>query len=124
VERVVAVLVKPDAKQGELVGALTPVVNRLVTQFKAAQQRFQIAREQKNEHDRHEAWNEMEALILFKADMGSFLRVYTFLSQIFDYENTDIEKRFLFYKVLLPLLDFRSQRETIDFSSVVMTHMR
>jgi len=64
----------------------------------------------------------MEALQLFKRDMASFLRVYTFLSQIFDYGNTDIEKRFLFYKALLPLLDFQRERETIDLSNVVLTH--
>jgi len=50
------------------------------------------------------------------------LRVYTFLSQIFDYGNTEIEKRFIFYKVLWPLLDFSSERTTIDFSQVVLTH--
>ena len=107
VERVVAVLLRPDAKQGELVGALTPTVNRLTNQFKAAKQRFQIARDQKNDHDQKEAWDEMEALQLFRRDLANFLRVYTFLSQIFDYGNTEIEKRYLFYKVLLPLLDFR-----------------
>lgn len=122
VERVVAVLLKTDAKQGELVAALTPVVNRLTTQFKAAQERFKIARDQGNEHERKEAWDEMEALQLFKRDLASFLRVYTFLSQIFDYGNTEIEKRYLFYKVLEPLLDFRSERPVIDLSSVMLTH--
>lgn len=29
--------------------------------------------------------------------MGAFIRLYAFLSQIFDYGNTDIEKRFLFF---------------------------
>lgn len=122
VERVVGVLLRPDGKQGELVAALTPVVNRLTTQFKAARQRFQIAKDQANEHDRREAWDEMEALQLFKRDLSGFVRVYTFLSQIFDYQNTDIEKRYLFYKVLEPLLDFRSERPLIDLSSVVLTH--
>jgi type I restriction enzyme R subunit len=101
---------------------LTPVVNRLTTQFKAAQQRFQVAKDQGNEHDKKEAWDEMEALQLFKRDLSGFVRVYTFLSQIFDYQNTDIEKRFLFYKVLEPLLDFRSERPVIDLSSVLLTH--
>ena len=122
VERVATVLMKPTPKQGEVAGALEPVRERLTNQFKAAQQRFQIAREQDNEHDRKEAWDEMEALQLFKRDMAGFLRVYTFLSQIFDYQNTDIEKRYLFYKLLLPLLDFRSERPQIDLSEVVLTH--
>jgi type I restriction enzyme R subunit len=122
VERVVAVLLKPDGKQGELVGALTPVVDRLVKQFKAAQQQLRHAKEQRDEEARRDAWEEMEALQLFKRDLAGFLRVYTFLSQIFDYGNTDIEKRFLFYKVLLPLLDFERERDTIDLSKVVLTH--
>ncbi|WP_230370336.1 hypothetical protein [Paludibacterium denitrificans] len=64
----------------------------------------------------------MAALILFKQDMGAFNRLYAFLSQIFDYGNTDIEKRFLFYKRLIPLLDFGRERDTVDLSKVVLTH--
>ena len=44
-----------------------------------------------------------------KNDMGAYVRLYAFLSQMFDYGNTDIEKRFLFYKRLIPLLDFGRQ---------------
>ncbi len=64
----------------------------------------------------------MEALVLFKADMASFVRVYTFLSQIFDYGNTDIEKRFLFFKHLIRLLEFGRERQTVDLSQLVLTH--
>ncbi len=64
----------------------------------------------------------MNALILFKRDMGAFLRVYTFLSQIFDYGNTDIEKRSIFYRRLLPLLEFGRDREGVDLSKVTLTH--
>ena len=44
--------------------------------------------------------SELSALVLFKSDMGAFLRLYTFLSQVFDYGNTAIEKRAIFYKRL------------------------
>jgi len=64
----------------------------------------------------------MSALVLFKGDMGAFIRLYTFLSQIFDYGNTAIEKRAIFYKRLLPLIEFGREREGIDLSKVVMTH--
>lgn len=53
----------------------------------------------------------MNTLTLFKRDLGTFLRVYAFLSQVFDYGNTAIEKRAIFYKRLLPLLDFGRDRE-------------
>ena len=54
--------------------------------------------------------------------MGAYLRLYTFLSQIYDYGNTGIEKRAIFYKRLLPLLEFGREREGIDLSKVVLTH--
>ncbi len=68
------------------------------------------------------AQDELDALILFKGDMGAYLRLYTFLSQIFDYGNTGIEKRAIFYKRLLPLLEFGREREGVDLSKVVLTH--
>jgi type I restriction enzyme, R subunit len=43
--------------------------------------------------------------------MVSYQSVYSFLSQIFDYANTAVEKRFLFYKRLVPLLEFGRERE-------------
>ena len=62
--------------------------------------------------------------MLFKADLGAFQRMYGFLSQIFDYGNTSIEKRFIFFKRLLPLLEFGREREGIDLSKVILTHHR
>jgi type I restriction enzyme R subunit len=38
------------------------------------------------------------------------------------YGNTDIEKRAIFYRRLIPLLDFGREREGIDISKVVLTH--
>jgi type I restriction enzyme R subunit len=54
--------------------------------------------------------------------MLPYVRLYTFLSQIFDYGNTAIEKRAIFYKRLIPLLEFGREREGIDLSKVVLTH--
>ena len=54
--------------------------------------------------------------------MGTFQRVYTFLSQIFDYGNTAIESGAIFYKRLLPLLEFGRERDEIDLSKVMLTH--
>lgn len=50
------------------------------------------------------------------------MRVYAFLSQIFDYGNTAIEKRAIFFRRLLPLLEFGREREGVDLSKVVLTH--
>lgn len=122
VERVVAVELNPKAKQGDLVAALTPVADRLLKQFKQAQEKLKAARATNNQKAEEEANGEIAALILFKADMGAFQRVYAFLSQIFDYGNTAIEKRFMFYRRLIPLLEFGREREGIDLSLLKLTH--
>src|SRR5437773_2331221 len=54
--------------------------------------------------------------------MGAFQRLYTYLSQIFDYGNTAIEKRSIFYRQVLRLLEFGREREGVDLSKVVLTH--
>ena len=122
VNRVVAVELKPGARQAELVDAIAPVEDRLTKRYKAAQVALKVAQDQNNDADTKAAQDELNALILFKTDMGAFLRLYTFLSQIFDYGNTDLEKRAIFYRRLLPLLEFGREREGIDLSKVVLTH--
>lgn len=120
VDRVVEAELKGE-KQGELLKALEPVVDRLMKRYKAAQEALKAAREKQDENAIKAAQDELNALILFKGDMGAFIRLYTFLSQIFDYGNTAIEKRAIFYKRMLPLLEFGREREGIDLSKVVLT---
>ena len=122
IDRVVAVELKTGAKQSELAAALEPVVDRLHRRYKAAQDALKTARDQKNATAEETAKNELDALLLFQSDMGTFVRLYTYLSQIFDYGSTDIEKRAIFFKHLLRLLDFGREREGIDLSRVVLTH--
>ena len=122
VERVVKVELDPDGKQSELAKALEPVADRLLKKFKSAQNALSVGKELEDVTAIKEAEDELNALTLFKGDMGAFLRLYTFLSQIFDYGNTAVEKRAIFYKRLLPLLEFGRERETVDLSKVVLTH--
>lgn len=122
VDRVVAVELNPKSKQGDLVAALSPVVDRLIRRYKSAQEALKVAKAKSDEDAAKAAQDELNALILFKGDMGAFVRLYTFLSQIFDYGNTAIEKRSIFFKVLIPLLEFGREREGIDLSKVVLTH--
>ena len=122
VDRVIEAEMKPNAKQGELVAAIAPVEDRLMKRYKAAQEALKVAKDKNDKPATEAAQNELNALILFKSDMGAFLRLYTFLSQIFDYGNTAIEKRSIFYKRLLPLLEFGREREGIDLSKVTLTH--
>ena len=122
VDRLVEVELNPKAKQGNLVAALDPVQDRLIRRYKLVQDALRLAREHQDDAAATAAQDELNALVLFKSDMGAFIRLYTFLSQIFDYGNTAIEKRAIFYKRLLPLLEFGREREGIDLSKVVLTH--
>jgi type I restriction enzyme R subunit len=110
VERVVKAELNPKGTQGELSAAIEPVADRLLKRYAEAR--------------RAAATDELETLTLFKRDIGTFVRVYAFLSQIFDYGNTAVEKRSIFFKRLLPLLEFGRERETVDLSKVVLTHHR
>ena len=112
----------PAAKQGDLIAALEPVVDRLLKRFKQAQEKLQAAKAKNDTKATEEATGEINALVLFKADVGAFQRMYSFLAQIFDYGNTAIEKRFIFYRRLMPLLEFGREREGIDLSKVKLTH--
>ena len=122
VERVVAAELNPKASQAELMAAIEPVADRLLKRYKAAQTALLVAKEKKDAAAEQAAKGERDALVLFKGDLGAYLRVYSFLSQIFDYGNTAVEKRAIFFKRLLPLLDFGREREGVDLSQVVLTH--
>ncbi|MDJ0390272.1 DEAD/DEAH box helicase family protein [Roseomonas sp. E05] len=121
-ERVARVAVNPKAAQGDLDAAIGPVSNRLLTRFKQAQASARA------EPEKSRTWqaakDEMDALLLFKRDLGSYIRVYEFLGQMFDYGNTDYEKLYLFAKMLLPLLDYGREREGLDLSVLKLTHHR
>jgi type I restriction enzyme R subunit len=124
VERVVAAELNPKGTQAELLKALEPVADRLLKRYKTAREALKAARQKPDEVAAKQAQDELDALLLFKNDLGAFVRLYTFLSQIFDYGNTAIEKRAIFFKRLLPLLEFGREREGIDLSKVVLTHHR
>jgi type I restriction enzyme R subunit len=122
VDRVAAVEVDPRAKQGDLISAIEPVADRLLKRYRAAQHRLQDAVDRDDNGAVSDAQDEINALILFKNDIAAYQRMYSFLSQIFDYGSTPVEKRFLFYKRLVPLLEFGREREGVDLSKVVLTH--
>jgi type I restriction enzyme R subunit len=122
VERVVVAELDPKGTQSQLQAAIAPVADRALKRFKWLQQQLLAAQAAGNGKAEKDAKDEIEALTLFKRNLGAFLRVYSFLSQIFDYQNTDIEKRAIFFRRLLPLLDFGREREGVDLSGVKLTH--
>ena len=101
VDRVAKVELDPASTQGDLLKAIEPVVDRLMKQFAAAKKAWVEALDAGNEADAKKHKDAMDALILFRSDLGAYVRLYTFLSQIFNYENTDLEKRAIFYRRLI-----------------------
>jgi type I restriction enzyme, R subunit len=122
VDRVVAAALKPGARQGELVAALEPVVDRLTRRYRAARETLRAAEAAGDAQRADAARAEVDSIRVFRTDVGTFLRLYTYLSQIFDYGNTEIEKRWIFFRRLLPLLELGREREGIDLSRMVLTH--
>lgn len=122
VERVVRAELNPKGTQAELAAAIEPVADRLLKRHKAAREALAAARARKDATGEQAAQNEINALELFRRDIGTYGRVYAFLSQIFDYGNTALEKRAIFFKRLLPLLEFGRERSSVDLSKVVLTH--
>ncbi len=122
VDRVVEIDVNPRSTQSQLSAAIEPVAGRLLKDYKAAKTRHQAAKETDDDAAEKESKDEMDALLLFKRNIIAFLRVYSFLSQLFDYGNTAVEKRAIFFKRLLPLLEFGREREGVDLTKVKLTH--
>ncbi len=122
VNRVVEVELNPGSKQSQLQAAIEPVAKRLLQKFTNAKVALKNAKEAKDDKAAAAAKDEMDALVLFKTDMATYHRAYTFLSQIFNYANTDLEKRAIFYKHLVRLLKFGQERDEVDLSQVVLTH--
>jgi type I restriction enzyme R subunit len=124
IDRVVNVVINPKSRQKDLEAALKPVAERLLNRFTEAKEAHAAAIREKNDKAAQAAKDTMDALVLFRSDITTYQRAYTFLSQIFDYGNTDFEKRSIFFKHLVRLLKFGREREGVDLSEVVLTHHR
>ncbi|SES43337.1 type I restriction enzyme, R subunit, partial [Tranquillimonas rosea] len=122
IDRVVAIEMNPTAQQGDLAKAIEPVAKRLLDNYSSAKASWKRAVGSDDEVSAKAAKDEMAQLDLFRTDMQSYLRMYAFLSQIFDYGSTAVEKRSIFYRRLVPLLKFGREREGVDLSQVTLTH--
>ncbi|MBY5442718.1 type I restriction endonuclease subunit R [Rhizobium leguminosarum] len=122
VNRVVDAELSPRSKQSDLVAAITPVADRLLRGFRNAQERQRVAQASKDQRAEKVAKDEMDALILFRTDIGAFIRLYVFLSQVIHFGNTAVEARHIFFRRLLPLLKFGREREVVDTSGIVLSH--
>jgi type I restriction enzyme R subunit len=64
----------------------------------------------------------VEELKLFRSDLTSFIRAYDFLSQLIDYNDTGLEKRSIYYRLLVPLIRGDVVNTDLDLDGVAMTH--
>ncbi len=74
--------------------------------------------------DRWQALEEEEAH-QFRKDLGSFLRLYDFLSQIIPYNDAELEKLYVFGKNLMPRIAEHGMSSILELDSDVrLTHYR
>jgi len=100
--------VKGEKQQSLLKAVLDPVVVRFRTWIAKA----------KAENDSEE----LQRAEIFKRNVAAFVRAYSFLSQVFNYADTDVEKRALFLAGLTRLLKNDQEQIPLDVSGVRMTH--
>jgi len=68
---------------------------------------------------------EKDALEIFKKDLGTFVRFYEFMSQIVDYDDTDLERLSLYARNLRPMLrESLLDEDDVDLANVVLSHYR
>ncbi len=116
----VARLVLEGGKQSALDKVLVPVASRILQAYREARERMDPLEPDSAAYQ--QAKDRRDALQLFKKDLGNYVRLYGFLSQIFDYGNTALEKRAIFFRLLERLLTFDRELETIDLSALELTH--
>lgn len=64
----------------------------------------------------------LNELAQFRSDLDNYCKAYAFLSQIIDYDDTTMEKRYLFYRALGQYLHMEGTGVEINLNSVGLTH--
>jgi type I restriction enzyme R subunit len=95
--------------------------NALTKWITPAKSRFLVQLQQATDNGDTTA---VEELKLFRSDLGAYVRAYDFLSQIIDYDDPALEKRALFYRLLVKTIQDTVGVAGIDLSSVVMTYFK
>jgi type I restriction enzyme R subunit len=101
---------KGEKSQGLLKAVLDPVVDRYRAWVEKAKQ--------------EDDTESVERAEIFKKNVAEFVRAYGFLSQIYDYGDTDLEKRSIFFHGLTRLLKDDQDDNEIDLRDVQMTHYK
>lgn len=110
VEAFTAAFLDPRARHGAHTAPLSVAAHRFNDRYTAAVEDVDVARR--------------DELDLFRKNIGTFIRLYDFLSQIIDYGDTELEKRALFLRLLQPRLTGRVSTDPIDLSTIELTHIK
>lgn len=68
--------------------------------------------------------SEIDALDQFRKDVGTFVRLYDFMSQVVDYADTQLEKRAIFLRLLERYIRPTTVTADIDLSDVVLKKIK
>jgi type I restriction enzyme, R subunit len=109
IDAVVDVFVKRRGNNA-LSGAVAPAAHRYTAAMKAAVGAGDGSR--------------VHELVVFRKDIGTYLRLYDFLSQIVDFADTDVEKHAIFYRILATQIHLDRTAPDIDLSDVSLVHIK
>jgi len=71
-----------------------------------------------------EAQVEIERLDNFRKDVGTFVRIYDFMSQVYDYSGTGLEKLSIFLRELTGWLTPLRRSEAVDLSQITLRRVK
>jgi type I restriction enzyme R subunit len=67
---------------------------------------------------------ELDELDLFRRDLGTFIRLYDFTSQVIDYGDTDLEKRSIYYRLLERQIRPGEITQPLDLSGLELQNVK
>ena len=129
----------PNKSAAAISNICKPAVERWQNRYKEARENFKrtkllFERTKKSgdpvlianaENEMKNYKKDLDALKVFKKDLGSFTRFYEFMSQIVDYDMIELKQLSLYARHLRPMLrEEIDPEEDIDLSSVILTHYR
>ncbi len=66
----------------------------------------------------------VDELDTFRKDVGTYVRLYDFLSQIVDFGDTDVEKHAIFFRYLATQIRVEAGTPAVDLSEVQLVHIK
>jgi type I restriction enzyme R subunit len=100
--------------------SLNESINRWENEFNRAHKAGDELAKQQADHQRGEYTKEREALMLFKARLGRFVRVYSYIAQLVFFDDAELENFASFARLLAKRLQGVAP-EQIDLSGLVLT---